>query len=313
MCTYRAIFSALFLSVSLFGAPSACKTNYYEGEAPDILNAQLASKTKELCFSEFAILHSALSKTALWSAEHLTREQLRSKSKRTDEFYPEERLGYLERSELDDYAGSGYDRGHLAPSADMPTPQAQHESFSLANMIPQHPENNRGIWSAIEGATRHLANQKSQIYVITGPLFAGENLKRLKGRVLIPSHIYKAIYDPISEQGSAYLVANAPGDDYKVISISELERISGIRHFPKMSDSAKQNPMALPAPLMRKKQQHVSPPAPTAAMSGDFRCSGKRTCKEMSSCAEARFYLAQCGASSLDGDGDGTPCAKLCR
>ena len=51
--------------------------------------------------------------------------------------------------------------------------------------------------------------------------------------------------------------------------------------------------------------------APTA--SSGFSCSGKRYCKEMSSCAEAKFYLVSCGVKSLDGDGDGMPCEKLCR
>ena len=51
--------------------------------------------------------------------------------------------------------------------------------------------------------------------------------------------------------------------------------------------------------------------APTA--SGQFSCSGKRYCKEMSGCAEAKFYLTSCGLSSLDGDKDGMPCETLCR
>jgi len=96
--------------------------------------------------------------------------------------------------------------------------------------------------------------------------------------------------------------------------------VSGIRHFPKMSAAAKQTPMELPSPLMRGKQKTLQPvsytvPAPKykAVSSGEFQCSGKRTCKEMSSCAEARFYLTQCGVNRLDGDGDGTPCEKLCR
>lgn len=310
-----------FLSACLLAAQTSCGSNYFEKEAPDILNTKLIPKTKEICYSEFAIMHSGISRTPLWSAEHLTREQLRSKSERTDDFHPEERLPVAERAELEDYARSGYDRGHLAPSADMPNEQAQHESFSLANMIPQTPENNRGIWSAIEGATRHLANQRSEIYVITGPLFIGGSVKRIGGRVLVPSHIYKAIYDPSTEEGAAYLTSNLPGDDYRVISISELEKVSGIRHFPKMSDTAKQTPMGLPSPLIRgKKQQtqqtvshNVSTPKPKTTSAGEFQCSGKRTCKEMSSCAEALFYLNQCGVSRLDGDGDGTPCEKICR
>ena len=51
--------------------------------------------------------------------------------------------------------------------------------------------------------------------------------------------------------------------------------------------------------------------APTQAeLAG--RCGAKRTCGEMTSCAEARFYLNECGLSRLDGDKDGTPCEALC-
>jgi endonuclease YncB( thermonuclease family) len=51
--------------------------------------------------------------------------------------------------------------------------------------------------------------------------------------------------------------------------------------------------------------------APTDA--GSLTCGAKRYCKEMRTCEEARFYLTQCGLERLDGDGDGTPCEKLCR
>jgi len=54
---------------------------------------------------------------------------------------------------------------------------------------------------------------------------------------------------------------------------------------------------------------HASAPPDRAG----FRCAGKRFCREMTSCAEARFYLERCGLHELDGDGDGVPCASLCR
>jgi hypothetical protein len=44
-----------------------------------------------------------------------------------------------------------------------------------------------------------------------------------------------------------------------------------------------------------------------------FSCGNKRTCKEMTSCDEAKFYLNKCGLKRLDGDGDGIPCNGLCR
>ncbi len=49
------------------------------------------------------------------------------------------------------------------------------------------------------------------------------------------------------------------------------------------------------------------------AATGGFTCSGKTVCGQMTSCAEARFYLTNCGLSRLDGDKDGTPCETICR
>lgn len=248
MKLYLTLITSFTITTALFSAPTSCDGLYYGNEAPDILNAKLLPKTKELCYSGFAIMHSGVSRTPLWSAEHLTRENLRHKIKRSNDFHPEEQLPPDERAELNDYARSGYDRGHMAPAADMGNKQAQHECFTLANMVPQNSENNRGIWSAIEGATRHLTNQKGSLYVITGPIFSGSQVKQIGGRVLVPSKLYKAIYDPSSNEAAAYLVTNGASSDYEVISIAELEKQSGILFFPKMSLSAKEKTMDLPEP-----------------------------------------------------------------
>lgn len=247
---------SVILSASLFANPTQCPEIYYANDAPDILNAKLFPKTQELCYSSFAVMHSGMSRTPLWSAEHLTREGLRSKSKRSNNFHTEERLNPDERSELADYSRSGYDRGHMAPSADMPTPKAQQECFTLANMVPQNGVNNRGIWAAIEESTRKLAKGKGELYVITGPLFSGSNLQRIGGRVLVPTKIYKAVFNPVSQEGAAYVVENAPGDDYTVVTIAELEHMAGIRFFPQMKTSAKLTAMDLPDPEVRGNRSH---------------------------------------------------------
>jgi endonuclease G len=239
-------------TLSLFAASTSCSGIYFANEAPDILNTKLAQKTKELCYSEFAVIHSGISRTPLFSAEHLSRQQLSHKVGRTDDFHPEERLSTDERAELSDYAHqNGIDRGHLSPAADFDNTQSEHECFTLANMMPQNSENNRGIWSAIEGATRHLAKQKGELYVITGPLFIGSNLQKIHGRVLVPTKIYKAIYDPSTGKAAAYVTDNAPGRNYEVISIAQLDQMAGLNLFPKMSESAKQTAMSLPAPMVR--------------------------------------------------------------
>lgn len=240
------------LPVTANAAPTDCPAYYAGSVAPDLINPKLAAKTRELCYSAFAVLHSGVTRTPLYAVEHLTRDSVAAakglQRPEASAFHAEPRLPPDERAELADYKRSGFDRGHLVPSANEPTPNAQQESFSLANMIPQVGESNRGIWSAIEGATRHLANTRGEVYVVTGPVFQGANLQRIGGRVLVPTHVFKAIYDPRRREAAAYLVPNAPGNDYQRIPIAQLEEVTGISVFPGVPAAAKATVLALPEP-----------------------------------------------------------------
>jgi endonuclease G len=245
---FKLLLLSCAVALSLSAASTSCSNIYYNNEAPDITNSKLTSKTKELCYKDFAVMHSGVSRTPLWSAEHLTKEMLAKKAERTDSFHAEERLSQDDRAELKDYARSGYDRGHMSPSADFSDTQSNEECFTLANMVPQNHDNNAGIWASIEGVARYLAKKDGEVYVITGPLFIGSDLKRIGGKVLVPTQIFKVIYVPSTGKGAAYITDNVPGKDYKVISIAEIEKMSGIDMFPKMSKSAKETPMDLPVP-----------------------------------------------------------------
>lgn len=244
---------ALVLSGAALAQPSRCPQHFANGEAPEFINQKLAQKSVALCFSAFAVMHSGLSRTPLWSAEQLTTARLAASKtmKRENNFHPEEQLPADHRAELRDYARSGYDRGHMSPSGDMPDAQAQYESFSLANMVPQNADNNQHLWAAIENITRELARKRGQLFVVTGPIFEGNAVQRLNQRVLIPTHVFKAIYDPVSRTAGAYLAPNAPGGAYEIVSIAELERRSGLDLFPKLDAQAKQAGMRLPEPRVR--------------------------------------------------------------
>lgn len=235
---------------------TSCLPLFHEKTPPVLTRPALQASTVGLCFEAFAVMYSGVSRTPLWSAEHLTRDSLaRAKEiKREDSFHPEAALPDSYRAQLSDYARSGYDRGHMSPAADMPTKQAQHESFSLANIIPQNRHNNQVLWSAIEGATRHLTQVRGELYVVTGPIFEGDKVERLNGRVLIPTHVFKAVLDPATHQAAAWIAPNAEGDDYEVVSVAELEKRAKIDPFPKLSASAKQTAMSLPTPRLRGRQ-----------------------------------------------------------
>jgi len=250
-------FRAVILAASLVlattisnAAQTSCPDHFAGGEAPDIINQKLTSKVREVCYSEFGLLHSGVTRTPLYSAEHLTRERLMlAKSmKRKSKFYPDPSIPVSERAELHHYARSGYDRGHMAPSADMSNEMSQQECFSLANMIPQDPEVNRGKWEGIESTVRKLTKERGELYVVTGPIYKGGQLQRIGGAVMVPTQIFKAIYDPKRKEAGAYLIDNATGAQPQKMSIADLEKISGISIFPSISARAKSGVMQLPEP-----------------------------------------------------------------
>ena len=95
-------------------AATQCPEHFAGGVAPFVTNPKLKSRTQEVCFQAYAVLHSGISRTPLYSAEHLTRANVEAAQtlKRKDSFHPEPTLATEERAELSDYARSGYDRGH---------------------------------------------------------------------------------------------------------------------------------------------------------------------------------------------------------
>lgn len=253
-------FLLLALSAAATAQTTACLEHFANKAAPEFTRPALQKKTIGLCFEAFALMHSGVSRTPLWVAEKLTRESLiRARSvQREDNFHAEETLPPEDRAELHDYARSGFDRGHMAPAADMPSLTAQHESFSLANIVPQQRQNNQILWAAIEGATRHMTNLRGELYVMTGPIFEGEKIERINGRVFIPTHIYKAVYDPAKKEGAAWISPNTAENIYEVVSIAELEKRININLFPGIPADAKDKIASLPEPRMRKRQRNPS-------------------------------------------------------
>ena len=235
---------------STWAATAPCAEFFFDQQAPQITNQKMVPQTRVLCFTAFAVLHSGQTRTPLWSASHLTRASVNSAREliRINAFHTESALPVAERATLQDYARSGFDRGHMFPSGDAPTAHAQQETFSLANMVPQDPDNNRRLWQGIESAVRTLTRKDGELFVISGPVFAAANLQQLNGRVLVPTQLLKVVYSPRRATAAAYLVDNAPSTKYMVISVAQAEKLAGINFFPTMKTSVKDNAMALPTP-----------------------------------------------------------------
>ncbi|KAF0813923.1 Nuclease [Andreprevotia sp. IGB-42] len=221
------------------GAFAACPQFFYGGTPPEVPNAAVW-QPRALCFSAFAVYHAGLSHTPLFVAERLNKAQLldAKDEQRTNRFYADARLPAAERANLDDYKSSGYDRGHMAPAGDMPTPEAMAQSFSLANMVPQAPDNNRGVWAkSVEKAVRkYVMRAAGDVYVITGPVFADkQSADANMQRVWVPSALYKLVYDPMTNKAWAYWLENRNDARLNgVISYKELVERTGMNLLPQL-------------------------------------------------------------------------------
>jgi endonuclease G len=197
-------------------------------------------------------------KMASWVFHVLTPDVTSGNISRSNDFRLDEKstcgsaqeVDYFLRKEKEDgtfeYDGFGFDRGHLAPSADFRwSANALSESYYYSNMTPQRPEFNRESWASLEGLLRKIVDQeKKQFYVITGPvLHEGlPQIERSANKLKIPELHYKIIVDASAEnpRGMAFLMPNKKCEQRLssyVVTIDSLERLTGIDFFPTMNEA----------------------------------------------------------------------------
>jgi endonuclease G len=145
-----------------------------------------------------------------------------------------------------DYWYSGYDRGHLAPSADFRwSPRAISESYVYSNMSPQKPELNRESWAKLESFVRkHVWVTNEQLIVVTGPIF-DENMTIITqgpNRLSVPNRYFKVILDNTGSERKAigFVMPNElskkPMVSYAT-SVDDIESITGLNFFSKLDDA----------------------------------------------------------------------------
>ena len=188
----------------------------------------------------YALGYKAAWKTARWVMYRLTDDEVLTKvARRSEEFAPDPEIA--DGPQLEDYRGSGYDRGHLAPAADMKwSRQAMTECFYLSNMVPQDRGNNSGIWNEIENTVRGFACAEGSVFVVTGPVTPDPPVLSIgRGRVAVPTELWKVVYDetpPCKMIG--FIVPNrkvkGKPKDY-ACSVAEVERKTGLKFFPKLA------------------------------------------------------------------------------
>lgn len=177
-----------------------------------------------------------------WVAYELTAEEVDGKEPRNGDFIPDPDLKGAQATD-EDYKNCGWDRGHLAPAADMKwSKEAMEESFYLSNISPQNNNLNRGVWKSIEELTRDAAVKHKNVLVVTGPVFTKEKgLGKIgKNKVLIPNGFYKVLLiNDCGYKGIGFYCENKAGKkklSSYAVSIDSIEHITGIDFFHMLPD-----------------------------------------------------------------------------
>ena len=177
-----------------------------------------------------------------WVAYELTNNELYGNVERSNHFTPDP-LVHGDPVVTYDYTHSGYDRGHMAPAADMKwSEQAMRESFYMTNICPQNQNLNRGDWNDLEELARDWAKKYGNIYIACGPLVPkdykviGQNKK-----IAIPGSFFKVFLRPTETSWTAigFVMPNQAGNRplmTYILSIDEVEQLSGIDFFYNLPD-----------------------------------------------------------------------------
>lgn len=208
-----------------------------------------AQSDQILCRKGYALGYNYTYKVPDWVSYHTVAGSRKRGVQRKDNFIVDKELPADARSTYSDYTGSGYDRGHMVPSAIIRFSQtANDETFLYSNMAPQLPGFNRnmmgrtGAWGALEDEVRNwLSKSRDELYVVSGTSFNDEYLVIGPNEVGIPDYFFKIIYDPIRVEAIAFWMPqdedSADQIERYVVSIDEIEEKTGFDFFSALETS----------------------------------------------------------------------------
>ena len=208
-------------------------------------NLQLGAPSTDVCIVDrpgYALGYSEEHEQAAWVIYKLTAEEAQGGVSRTNDFRedPEIPTG---SATLADYRGSGFDRGHLAPAADMAwSDQVMRDSFYMSNMSPQLPAFNRGVWLRLEAHVRSVSIEQGYVWVATGPVLEPGLEAIGPDSVSVPGFYFKVLLDPAGEM-TAYLLPNAGSKAELVtfeVPVDSVEARTGLELFGALQNRLEQ-------------------------------------------------------------------------
>ena len=151
------------------------------------------------------------------------------------------------KASREDYSHSGYDKGHMAPRADMRwSEKALEESYYFTNICPQDHEMNSQAWRKIEEMTRRMARRHGTVWVVCGPVFDSSEHRHVgQACVHVPDRFFKALAISTADgfHTVGFIVSNDRQDGSPrryAVSIDDIEAIIGRDLFPTLPEEAEQ-------------------------------------------------------------------------
>ena len=202
-----------------------------------------------LSYKGFTVSYNNNTRLPNWVAYELTATEVAGDLPRKDKFRPDPAANGPQANR-EDYRNSGWDRGHMAPAADMKwDAEAMGESCYFTNICPQNPQLNGGDWKELEDKCRKWAEKHGRIYIACGPIILGNEHGTIgANEVIIPDKFYKVVLARINGEyrGAGFIFHNSPLRKSKIsgkppvnrplesylVPIDEVEAITGIDFFP---------------------------------------------------------------------------------
>ena len=194
--------------------------------------------------SAYTLSYNPQTLTANWVAYELTAEETDGpRTRKGLNFMPDPDYDGIQ-ADHNDYKGSGYSRGHLAPAGDMKWDSiAMLESFYYSNCIPQDEALNNGKWNQLENKTRQWAKKYGRVFVVTGPVFYQTDTIRIGPHgVAVPHACFKALLAPKETGYTAIAFVMQNGEENRslkecAITVDELEAMLGLDLFCNLPDA----------------------------------------------------------------------------
>jgi endonuclease G, mitochondrial len=211
--------------------PNYCVQNYTPYGAPQAAR----SDASYICRRGYFLMHDNQAKIPVWVAWQVSPATVNGCIARSNAFVADQSLPANKRSTPSDYAGSGYDQGHLANDAHQSwDQQVEYESFLMTNMSPQLPGLNRGIWKLLETATGAWTFSRQHILIVhAGNIYNVATAKKIgAGQVAVPDYLWKVVIDRNTNEVLAFLFPQKEGLGNDLtqfqVSIADLEKYTGI-------------------------------------------------------------------------------------